>query len=445
MAPPPARLIESNEDLVAVFHDAEKPRKAWRIGTEAEKFGVHGSGRPAVFEGEIAEVLARLAARHGWSPYREHPDRPVIALRRGWANITLEPGGQLELSGAPLDTIHQTELEFAGHLAEVHAVSKDLDLSWLGLGFRPLARQDELPWVPKLRYGVMREYLPTRGGRALDMMRRTATVQANLDYENVEDAFRKLRVGLRLQPLVGAMFANAPYLEGKGGIRSHRLAVWSDVDPDRTGLLPLLWEGEPDYARYVEWALDAPMFLVIRDGVPHPNTGQTFRAYLKDGHQGLQATFEDWETHLNTLFPEARLKKTLEMRGVDGQRHKYLPAVPALWKGLLYEPEALSKAESLAGTIHFDALEKARPTFATTGLQGSFQGRALGAWASDVLAIATEGLARLGNLNAKGEDESIYLEPLAALVAAGRCPADEVVEAVGDDPTQEALLRAASA
>ncbi len=438
--------IDDPGDLLAPFLASEKPRAAWRVGTEAEKFGMHASGRPARFKGEIDVILQRLAERHGWVPQQEHPDRPVIALSRGGANITLEPGGQLELSGAPVETIHATELEFGGHLAEVDAASADLGLHWLGLGFHPLARQADLPWVPKLRYGVMRQYLPTRGRRALDMMRRTATVQANLDYSNADDAFRKLRVGLRLQPVVGALFANAPWYEGRAtGHVSHRLEVWEDVDPDRTGLLTFLWEGPADYRRYVDWALDAPMFLIVRGGVAYHNTGQTFRAFLRDGFEGLRATRQDWDTHLNTLFPDARLKRTLEMRGADGQQRALVPAVPALWKGLLYDEATLAKAETLASTITPEAALAARHEIPRSGLRARLGRRSVADWAGDVLELAEAGLARLGNLDAEGRDERRHLAPLRALLAAGKHPADVVREAAGDAPSAAALMTHARA
>ena len=428
------------DDLLAPFHAAEKPRALWRIGTEAEKFGVVGS-KAAPFEGGVRELLKRLAANRGWSPKREHPDRPVIALKRGAASITLEPGAQLELSGAPLDTIHQTHEEFGGHMAEVVAESRDLGLRWITLGFRPLAAQADLPWVPKLRYGVMREYLPTKGSRGLDMMRRTATVQANLDYSSAEDAFEKLRISLRLQPIVSAMFANAPWLEGGGYVASHRLDVWTDVDPDRTGLLFELWDGPARYERYVEWALDVPMFLVLRDGKIHANTGQTFRSFMNDGFEGLVATHEDWETHLNTLFPEARLKRTLEVRGADGQAQDTLTAVPALWKGLLYDEEARRGAAALASKVTPDGLKAAQPEIARRALKAKLDGREVAEWASDLLALAESGLQRLGNLSAAGQDERIYLKPIRALVDQGKCPADVLRERV-KTPTVDALADA---
>lgn len=429
------------DDLLAPFQAAEKPREQWRIGTEAEKFGVSGS-RPARFDGGVAELLMRLCERHGWIPQREYADRPVIALRRGAANITLEPGAQLELSGAPLDTIHQTHEEFGGHMAEVVAASRELGLRWITLGFRPFAAQTDLPWVPKLRYGVMREYLPTRGSRGLDMMRRTATVQANLDYANADDAFEKLRIALRVQPIVSAMFANAPWLEGADpGLASHRLDVWRDVDPDRTGLLLELWDGLARYERYIEWALDVPMFLVLRAGKVHLNTGQTFRAFMRDGFEGLVATHQDWETHLNTLFPEARLKRTLEVRGADGQSQDTLTAVPALWKGLLYDDDARRAAAALASKITPDGLTRAQPEIAERALRARLEEREVAEWASELLAIAEAGLERLGNLNAAGDDERIYLRPIRALVDQGKCPADVLRERV-KKPSVEALAEA---
>ena len=431
------------DDLLAPFEAAQKPREQWRIGTEAEKFGVLATAKPAPFDAGVAEVLAALVERHGWIAQREYADRPVIALRRGAANITLEPGAQLELSGAPLDTIHQTREEFAGHMAEAVAAGHALGIRWITLGFRPFARQADLPWVPKLRYAVMREYLPTRGARGLDMMRRTATVQANLDYANADDAFEKLRIALRVQPIVSAMFANAPYYEGRDtGHASHRLDVWGDVDPDRTGLLVDLWDGPASYARYVEWALDAPMFLVLRAGQVHRNTGQTFRAFMKDGFEGLRATQQDWETHLNTLFPEARLKRTLEMRGADGQSQATLTAVPALWKGLLYDDEARAQAASLASKITPEALREAQPAIAREALRAPLQGRPVAEWASDLLGIAESGLRRLGNLDAAGDDEGIHLSPMRALLDLGHCPADALRARVGATPSLDALREA---
>lgn len=426
--------LVSLDSLLEPFHAAEKPRARWRIGTEAEKVGVHADGAPLRYDrpGGIAEILADLVARHGWREEREHEGGPVIALGRGEASITLEPGGQLELSGAPLRTIHETCGEFQQHLRELSDVSSRLGIVWLGLGFHPFARREELDFVPKLRYGVMREYLPTRGAYGLDMMLRTCTVQANLDYESEADAIRKLRVGLRLQPIVTAMFANSPFVEGRAtGERSHRARVWTDVDPDRSGLLEFAWrDGPMGYRDYVEWALDVPMFLVKRDGVIVRNTGQTFRRFLADGWQGIRATREDWILHLNTLFPEARLKRTIEMRGADSVPTEFLCALPALWKGLLYDEAALHRAEALASRVGFEDAQRARLDIADRALRAKLGGRDLAEWADDLLAIAEDGLARIGHLDAHGRDERIHLARLASLVRSGKSPADALLERI---------------
>ncbi len=425
------------DDLLAPLHDAEKPRSRWRVGTEAEKFGVRrADGSPIPFEGRdgVRTVLLELADRHGWFPEREHEAGEVIALRRGDASITLEPGAQLELSGAPLTTIHQTCAEFRGHMAELRDISDELGIVWLGLGFHPFARQADLPWVPKLRYGVMKHYLPTRGGHALDMMRRTATVQANLDYDSEADAARKLRVSLALSPIITAMFANSPFVEGRAtGERSHRAAVWLDVDPDRSGLIPFAWAEDFGFRDYVEWALDVPMFLVKRDGKILKNTGQTFRSFLAEGFSGARATRSDWTTHLNTLFPEVRLKGTIEIRGADSQPTAMVCALPALLKGLLYDDRALDAAEALVSGLDHDTVEAVRPAIARDGMRAALAERPVAEWAREVLAIAEDGLRRLGHLNREGRDETIHLRRLSALVGDGRCPADALLDEVDAD------------
>lgn len=422
------------DDLLAPFHEAEKPRARWRVGTEAEKFGVRrADGSPIPFEGRdgVRTILLELCDRHGWFPEREHEGGDVISLRRGDASITLEPGAQLELSGAPLATIHQTCAEFRGHMAELRDISDELGIVWLGLGFHPFAHQSELPWVPKLRYGVMQHYLPTRGGHALDMMRRTATVQANLDYDSEADAARKLRVSLALSPVVTAMFANSPFVEGKAtGERSHRASVWLDVDPDRSGLLPFAWAEDFGFRDYVEWALDVPMFLVKRDGKVLKNTGQTFRAFLADGFEGARARRSDWTTHLNTLFPEVRLKGTIEVRGADSQPTSMICALPALFKGLLYDDQALRDAEALVSGLDHETVAAIREDVATLGMRAVLRERPIAEWARQVLAIAEDGLRRQSNLNRDGRDETIHLSRLSALVSEGRSPADALLDEV---------------
>lgn len=419
------------DDLLAPFHDAEKPPERWLVGTEAEKFGVLlEDGSPLPYEGELGvrRVLHDLAERHGWEEQRETTEGDLIALRRGGASITLEPGGQLELSGAPMRCVHQSVSEVEGHAAELGALSADLGITWLGLGYHPWARQEDLPWVPKLRYGVMREYLPTRCARGLDMMRRTCTVQANLDYRDEADAFRKLGVSLRLQPVATALFANSPFAEGRPtGRRSERAMVWTAMDPDRSGLLPFLWDAPGTYERYVEWALDVPMFMLKRGDRVFHNAGQTFRDYLRNGFQGLTATREDWETHLNTLFPEARLKKTLELRGADAQQTPLLGALPALWKGLLYDADALAAAESLASRLDHATVEAARPGIAEKGLLAELAGRPVAEWGVEMLEIARAGLARLDCRDRNGRQETVHLDPLIALAERAETPADALL------------------
>lgn len=392
---------------------------------------------PAHYAGPrgVAVLLERLADRYGWEPVAEVEGGPLLALERDRASITLEPAAQLELSGAPLRTIHETASEFETHLAEVDAISAELGIRWLGLGFHPFASRDELTWVPKLRYGVMRDYLPTRSPTGLDMMLRTCTVQANLDYQSEEDAMKKLVASMRLQPVVTAMFANSPWVEAKAtGERSHRANVWVQMDPDRSGLLPFLWDGSPSYQRYVDWALDVPMFIVKRGDSMKRATHLTFRRYLHEGLDGIRATYGDWETHINTLFPEVRLKRTLEMRGVDAQDRVLVLALPALFKGLLYDGAALDAAASLASRLPLDAVQAARPDIAQRALRADLAGRSVAAWAGDLLDIARAGLERIADLDASGEDETKYLEPLAKLVERGDSPADVRLRAVEGAP-----------
>jgi glutamate--cysteine ligase len=428
------------DDLLAPFHEACKPPAHFRVGTEAEKPGllvgdVIVDGYQALpFEGprSVRRVLELLAERYGWQPESEVAGSVAIALKRGDASITLEPAGQLELSGAPLADAHQTRAEFDVHLRELREISRELGIVWLGIGFHPFATQAELPQVPKLRYGIMQRYLPTRGPRSLDMMRRTCTVQANLDYENEADALRKLRIGLALQPIVTAMFANSPFFEGKiGRYQCERAAVWLGMDPDRSGLLPFAWERDASFRSYVEWALDVPMFLIKRGDHVIDCTTRTFRSFMRDGAEGQRATRVDWETHLNTLFPETRLKRTIEMRGADAQSEALTCALPALWRGLLYEPHALARAEALSATIDLRALQAARPAIAERTLAAELAGRSVQRWAEDVLELAEAGLQRLDVRDAQGHDERIHLAPLRALLERGQTPASALLGQLG--------------
>jgi glutamate--cysteine ligase len=441
--------LTTPDQLLESFYESMKPVDQHRIGAEAEKFGVDAvTGAPLPYEGErsVLTVLQALVDRHGWHAEAETPGGPIIALRRADASVTLEPGGQLELSGAPLDNIHQTCSEMSGHLAELRDISHELGILWLGIGFHPFATQAELTWVPKQRYAIMRRYLPTRGDYGLEMMRRTATVQANFDYSSEEDALRKMRVSLRLSPLVTAIFANSPFYEGRlTGGRSYRAKVWLSVDPSRQGLVPAVLERGRRFADYVEWALDAPMFLIKRDGESIENTAQTFRAFMKSGSHGHHATEKDWETHLNTLFPEVRLKRILEVRGADSLPANLVCALPALWTGILYDARALDEADELTASFTAAELEAVRPAIAERALRATFRGAPLADLAGRLLEISAGGLSRRARLNKNGKDEGVHLDRLAALVEKGQSPADALVEGLGNsdaDLRREILARA---
>jgi glutamate--cysteine ligase len=423
--------VRSVEDLEQVFRRAEKPRDRFRIGAEAEKFGLDAvSLRPVQYQGQnsILSIFERFQRYYGWTPVSEAHGSPVIALERGAASITLEPGGQLELSGAPLPDVHAIREEFVDHFQELGAISRELGLCWLSVGFHPTAGFEELPWVPKERYAIMQQYLPARGKRGRDMMQRTATVQANFDFSGEEDAMRKLRMVLGISPVLSAMFANAPFREGRvSELRSERLDVWLNMDPQRSGLLPSLWNlKRPRYRDYVEWALDAGMFFIKRGPRLILNTGQSFRDFLRNGFEGQRATHADWFRHLSTLFPDARLKSTLEVRTCDALPEDLTPAVPALLTGLLYDDQALTEAEDVARGISLGAALACRAEVPRLGLGAQLGGKPLRGVAERLMEIARGGLVRRGCRNEQGEDESIYLRPLARLVEAGRCPADEL-------------------
>ncbi len=434
-----AQLLRTREDLFEIFHSAMKPASAFRIGAEAEKFGVDATtGAPLPYEGDrsVLKVLEALVQRHGWLPEPEIPGGPLIALTRSGASITLEPGAQLELSGAPLDNVHQICLELSGHLAELRDISDELNVTWLGVGFHPFAAQSELSWVPKQRYGIMRRYLPTVGAYGLEMMRRTATVQANFDYASEEQAMRMLRVALRASPVSTAMFANSPFYEGaRFGGKSYRAQVWLDVDPLRQGLVRPVIDGKGGFETYVEWALDAPMFLVKRGARVLENTGQSFRSFLADGFEGERATFGDWETHLNTMFPEVRLKRTIEVRGADSLPASLSCALPAFWTGLLYDARALDEAERLTEGYTFDELDAIRPEVARAGLGAVLRGKPIALLAEHLCAAAMGGLERRGRLNRNGRDERVHLNKIAALVEKGLSPADLLTEGLGAEGT----------
>ena len=440
--------IRRRDDFVLPFAEACKPRTGWRIGPEVEKGSLFEATRlPLPYPGErsVARILDELSSKYGWAMEREHEGGPVIALLRGHASVTLEPGGQLELSGAMAETIHEVCAELRGHMREIGPLSRAMGARWLGVGFHPFARREDYTWVPKQRYGVMREYLPTRGAHALDMMLRTCTVQVNLDYDSEADAMRKMRVALALAPATMAMLANSPWKEGRphGGL-TYRGRVWLDVDPDRTGLLPGLWKKDARFDDYIEWALDIPMFLFKRDGLAIANTGQTFRAFWQNGFQGHRPNMDDWKTHLNTLFPEVRLKKTIEIRSADAQSSDMKCALPAMWTALLYDDAALAGAEALVdGWTHAEVADL-RTRAWKDGLRTTFRGAPLTAVAERMVDLADGGLERRRRLDGRGRDERVHLARLRNLVSHGKTPADVLLEGMGREKDPLAAMVARS-
>ncbi|NLE48388.1 MAG: glutamate--cysteine ligase [Sandaracinaceae bacterium] len=419
------------------FREAEKDASKFRIGTESEKFAVRPDGGPVLYDepNGIVDLLKLLAARFGWEPSNEYPGGPILALKRDEASITLEPGGQFEISGAPFATLDDTAEEFSTHRAELEAVGRELGIVFLGLGFHPFATRAELPWVPKLRYPIMRDYLPTRGHRAHDMMQRTSTVQANLDYASEEDAMRKLKLALRVQPLLSVMFANSPFKEGKrGDYLSERADVWLHMDPDRSGIPAFAFTDALEYREYIEYALDVPMFIVKRGSEIQRATHLTFRQFLRDGLGEARATLEDWTVHLATLFPEARLKHIIEMRGIDAQNAELAVAASAFFKGLFYDSRSLDALEALLRGITREALEGYRRRAPSEGYSAELGGKSTREYAEALLDLADSGLRRLAG---EGASERRFLEPIAELIRDGESPASRMLREAGDREGEE--------
>lgn len=423
--------IENRRQLIEYFAAGNKPRAAWRMGTEHEKFGFHPATlKPLAYDGPHGiRALLDGMTRFGWKPLSENGN--VIALTRDGANITLEPGGQLELSGALLSTLHETADENAQHIHEVKAVAGELGQAFIGLGFAPEWTREDIHWMPKGRYKIMREYMPKKGKLGLDMMLRTCTVQTNLDFESEADMVKKFRVSLALQPLATALFALSPFKEGKDtGFKSYRSHIWTDTDPDRCGMLPFVFEDGFGFERYADYMLGVPMYFVYRDGTYIDASGQDFRAFLQGklpARPGELPTINDWADHVTTAFPEVRLKRYLEMRGADSGPLPALNALPALWVGLLYDSSALDSAWDLVRDWTIAEHDFLRAQTPRTGLATPFRGRPLAAWGREVVAIARAGLKARRQLDAKGNDETMYLAPLERAVESGLAPADELL------------------
>jgi glutamate--cysteine ligase len=427
----------SREDLIRAMSKGEKPREHWRIGTEHEKFGFDKSTlrRPA-YEGPngIKAMLDGLT-RFGWTPVLEGDH--VIALERDnaegfTASISLEPGGQFELSGAPLKDIHDICTETGQHLMEVKQVADQLNLGFLGAGFDPEWRREDVPIMPKGRYDIMRAYMPKKGNLGLDMMLRTCTIQANLDFESEADMVAKFRTSLALQPIATALFACSPFTEGKpNGFLTSRANVWTDTDPDRTGMLDFVFEDGFGYERYADYALDTPMYFAKRDGRYVDASGQSFRDFLEGKLPALPGELpnaKDWADHLTTLFPEVRLKSYLEMRGADGGPWSRICALPALWAGVLYDAPSLAAAWDLCKDWAIEDHERLRRDVTRLGLKAEVAGRTVQDVARDMVHIAREGLKNRARFSGGMVDERGYLSELEDIADSGVTPADRLLQ-----------------
>jgi glutamate--cysteine ligase len=424
--------IEHRQQLVDYLASGSKPKSEWRVGTEHEKFGFRTDDlRPLAWDGERGiRAMLQGMTRFGWREVEEHGN--LIALLRDGASVTLEPAGQFELSGAPLETIHDTCCETMQHLAEVKTVAEEIGVGFLGMGFQPKWRREDMPWMPKGRYQIMRDYMPKVGTLGLDMMTRTCTVQVNLDFASEADMVKKYRVSLALQPVATALFADSPFTDGKpNGYLSYRSHIWTDTDPDRTGMLDFVFEDGFGFERHVDYLLDVPMYFVHRDGNYIDAAGQSFRDFLAGrlpALPGEKPTLTDWADHMTTAFPEVRLKKYLEMRGADGGPWNRLCALPAFWVGLLYDDTALDAAWDLVKDFSMAERNALRDNVPRLALKTPHRDGTLRDLARKALAISAHGLQRRARRNGNGADESVFLEPLAEFIDANQTPAERKLE-----------------
>jgi glutamate--cysteine ligase len=424
--------IENRDQLVAYLESGCKPREAWRIGTEHEKIGFYKDGHsPVPYDGPrgIRALLEGMQTLLGWEPIRDGDNIIGLLDPIGGAAISLEPGGQFELSGAPLKSIHQTCREVHAHLAQVRQVGDPLGIGFLGIGMSPKWKLRDTPVMPKSRYHIMAEHMPKVGDHGLDMMFRTCTVQVNLDFSSEADMRDKMRVGLALQPIATALFANSPLTENRpNGFLSYRSEIWRDTDPERTGMLPFAFDDSFGFEDYVEWALDVPMYFVVRQGRYHTMTAYTFRQFIAGQAPAdlpdPRPTMGDWKNHLSTLFPEVRLKTYLEMRGADGGPWRRLCALPALWVGLLYDQTSLDDAKELIATWTAEERQALRDQVPRTALATPFRNHTVLELAKDVIGLARDGLRRRAVPGNGSPDESAYLGPLEETVAIARTPAE---------------------
>ena len=426
--------IETRDDLVAWFEAGSKPRSRFRIGTEHEKFASTVEGHnPVPYEGRhgIRALLEGMQHLLGWEPIVEAGNIIGLFDVTGGGAISLEPGGQFELSGAPVETVHQTCSELMAHLAQVKEVARPLGIGFLGLGMTPTWSRAQIPMMPKGRYRIMTAYMPKVGKLGLDMMYRTCTVQTNIDYSSEADMVKKLRVSLALQPVATAMFANSPFTEGRpNGFLSFRSEIWRDTDTDRSGMLPWAFEPGMGFERYVDYALSVPMYFVKRGERYIDVAGHSFRDLMAgrlEGLPGEHATISDWANHVSTIFPEVRLKRYLEMRGADGGPWRRLPALPAYWVGILYDDDSLQAAWDLVKDWTAAERQKLRDEVPRRGFAATIAGQSVLRLAKTTIALAENGLARRRRLDARGQDERRYLRPIEDYVARGITPADELL------------------
>jgi glutamate--cysteine ligase len=432
-----SQIIASTAELEAYFQAAATPRERWLVGVEQEKVAVRSNGAPVPYYGAdgIAQLLERLlGGAGGWQPIKEGAH--LIGLSRAHEQVTLEPGMQVELSGPALGSALACREVTRRHVDEVAAVGRALDIRFIAGGFRPFGRLEEIAWLPKRRYDIMREYLPRHGTLGHEMMKRTATVQVNLDFADEADAVAKIRTAQGVTSIVTAMMAASPITEGQpNGYQSYRAAVWLDMDESRCGLLPFAFAPDFGFRHYVDWALDVPMFFVAHAGQYHPVEGLTFRRFLRDGWNGERATMADWQLHLSTLFPEVRLKRTIELRGADAAPAPLSDGLAALWRGLLDEPEARAAAWALVAHATLAERQALRREVPLAGLRARLGQRPIAPLALELCAIAAAGLARLR----EGENDRALLEPLRDFAQRGRTAADDMLaelRRLGGDPAR---------
>ncbi|MCM2441730.1 glutamate--cysteine ligase [Agrobacterium vitis] len=428
--------LTSLEEMAAYMAEGCKPKETFRIGTEHEKFGFFTadlSPVPYFGEASISALLKGMQERLGWEPIIDGGNIIGLAGGSGQGAISIEPGGQFELSGAALETLHETAGETLQHLEILREVAEPMGIRFLGMGGSPLWTLEQTPRMPKSRYDIMTRYMPKVGSKGLDMMYRSSTIQVNLDFSSQADMRTKMRVSTKLQSIAMALFAASPFTEGKpNGLLSWRGDIWRDTDNRRSGLLPFVFKPDFGFIDYVEWALDVPMYFVMRDGRYHDCTHITFRQFMAGGLKGeiaaWQPTMGDWTNHLGTLFPDVRLKRFLEMRLADGGPQSHITALSAFWVGLLYDDTALAAADDLTSGWDMATVTALRDTAPALGFDAIVEGRSVLDVSRDLLTLSRAGLVSRARLNAEGQDESIYLQPLDSIVERGHSLAQDMLD-----------------